>query len=139
MFFVRFDGRLYAYVFIGVLLMSHGFAIYDEPNAVRILAAFATFGSFVLCMRMCKDEGYGYLEGLEKIGRQNSGFSIQLTALVLVPVFFVVHLICTALSLIGIFAGREFTVRAWSKLSGRYRPLRGQKSADFGEEQRRAA
>ena len=88
MLFLRFDRGLYAYVFIGVVLFVHGYAIYDDPSAVPILALLIALGSFAFCMKMCQDEEYGYLAGLENVARRHAGPLIQITALILVPIFY---------------------------------------------------
>src|SRR5271165_3225598 len=108
MLFVRFDRGLYAYVFLGLFAFCHGFAIYDSLSAATILAPFVTLASFVLCMRMCQDEGYGYLAGLENVGRRHAVAHMTITALLLMPIFLLLHVFCIVISLIGFFAGREF-------------------------------
>ncbi|MHB8635738.1 MAG: hypothetical protein ACYC96_04620 [Fimbriimonadaceae bacterium] len=124
MFLLRFNRGLYAYAFVGTVFCLAGYAIYDDPTFVPILASLGIVGSFAFCMRMCQDDDYGYLAGLENLARHHAGPIINFSLIILMPLFIVLHLVCIILSIIGLAVGREFTVRCWSKLTERHRMVK---------------
>jgi hypothetical protein len=124
MLFLRFDRGLYAYTFLGFTLCIAGWVAIDSLSIGSILGFAIVAASFGLCMKMCKDEDYGYLAGLEHLARRHAGPVINFSLVVLMPIFFILHLVCIVLSLIGLFAGREFTVKAWSRVTERNHPVR---------------
>jgi hypothetical protein len=124
MFLIRFDRGLYAYAFLGTVFCVLGLIIWDDPSNSTILKSTLVAGSFPFFMSMCEDEEYGYLAGLEHLARRHAGPIVNITAMLFTLLFCFVHMICIVMSILGLFFGRQLTVRWWSKLTERERDVK---------------
>lgn len=114
---ITFSRDLYSLIFVGLVLGIAGIVVYDDPSIVPIASLILIAASFVFCAKMCRSEDYGYMEGLSSISRKHSSGCANLTIIYLMPVLFLVHVVCVGLSFMGLVKGRDFTANTWHRLT----------------------
>lgn len=114
-FFLRKD--LYAAVFVGLLLGFPAAFALIEPSVQTLGFLLIAISSLCVCCDMCRTEDYGYVAGLANLARKYSTGFAQVTLIYLVPLFVLLHAMCTCIAIAGVVKGRRFTVEAWKWIS----------------------
>lgn len=113
----RVAKRVYGLVYVGLIGSAAGLVLMDELTVVNIIGFAGLIGSLFFCSAMCRTEDYGFLEGLSNLSSKYSSGLANITMCYLMPIFFMLHMYCVLLSVIGLFVGRGFTVRKWQRIT----------------------
>ena len=118
---IRFSRDLVPLIFFGFVIGLWGILVATDLTLSSALWFVGFIASIAFCVLRCQDGDYGYFQGYTSLARKYGGGLINITAIFLFPVFFFVHVLCVAMCLVGLFAGRSLTHKWWSKLTERDR------------------